>query len=330
MHKPILVAGIPRTGSSWFAEILAKADNAIYLHEPDNEKLNFSAWNLKKNLHRYPYLRKDRKSADYLKLWEEIFSNGKTRFYNNEAEAFQLEPHYVEYQIGKKCKLVHETFFKNNCGGRFTTPFFISRLKELLRVAIYQDTFRQRKRTDKRLIIKSVHCILALEWLCHNFDIDIVVIVRRPANIIASCLELKLPDSMRNIFSQRQLIEDYFKHIDPDRLTTQSIIQAMAVQIGAFYYILEQQQKNYDWIIVKHEDMCTDTQIMCKTVFDKLGLSWNKGVEKHIARHDDQGSGFNTFRLAESLPDKYRLSFSPGEIEEIKKYYGMFNNRLYD
>ena len=45
---------------------------------------------------------------------------------------------------------------------------------------------------DQRLLVKSVHAPLALEWLAEEFEIDVLVLLRHPGNVLSSWLALNL------------------------------------------------------------------------------------------------------------------------------------------
>jgi len=71
--KPILVCGIPRSGTTWLGQILSQSSKVNYVHEPDDEKKYFSAFKLKENMHRFPYLTRKDKNIYYKNLWFNAF-----------------------------------------------------------------------------------------------------------------------------------------------------------------------------------------------------------------------------------------------------------------
>ena len=82
--KPILVCGIPRSGTTWLGQILSLSQNCIYVHEPDDEKKYMSAFKLKEDIHRFPYLTRKDKNNQYRKLWVNSFwGKGKNRPMDN-------------------------------------------------------------------------------------------------------------------------------------------------------------------------------------------------------------------------------------------------------
>ena len=53
----VLVAGLPRSGTTWVGEVLGRTAGARYLHEPDNHLVRPDAWLAKRRLGPYPELR---------------------------------------------------------------------------------------------------------------------------------------------------------------------------------------------------------------------------------------------------------------------------------
>src|SRR5439155_939180 len=77
----VLVAGLPRSGTTWVGEVLGRCAGTRYLHEPDNHLLRPEAWWAKRALGPYPELRPgtDVDSAgagDYERLWALAFPRG--------------------------------------------------------------------------------------------------------------------------------------------------------------------------------------------------------------------------------------------------------------
>lgn len=71
--KPVLVVGVPRSGSTWTARVLSQAPNAAYIHEPDNEFNNILGCYAKKDLSRFPYLKATSMDRAYYNLWKNVF-----------------------------------------------------------------------------------------------------------------------------------------------------------------------------------------------------------------------------------------------------------------
>ncbi|SES71602.1 Sulfotransferase domain-containing protein [Salinibacillus kushneri] len=320
--RPVLISGIPRSGSTWLGNVLSKAPNAVYIHEPDNEKANAQAFFLKDGLHRYPYLRSNDNNSLYYKLWSSVLTDNIVHL-KELSEIFRqplpINPFNLEREIGKKSGFIHKDFFvqtsdrnKNNTVKTMGLPPFNS---------INSKTVP---------IVKSVHNMLSLQWLDNNFSTRIVIIVRHPASVISSYLKLKMPDSLRNIFYQDYLMEDYLFPFKEHLASANSHISQMSMQIGAFYYVLEKQIKNHpNWILVKHEDLCENPNGRFKEIYENLNLNWTNDVSNYIGQLNKKGNGYKINRIAKDQIFKYKNELSSNVIKEIQKYYTIFNNHLY-
>ncbi len=74
-RRPLLIAGIPRTGTSWTKVILSH-DPSIFeaLNEPDSETKSAPAIWAKRRLGRYPVLAPGDQDADYQELWRWVLA----------------------------------------------------------------------------------------------------------------------------------------------------------------------------------------------------------------------------------------------------------------
>ena len=73
----MLVAGLPRSGTTWVGEVLGCTAGARYLHEPDNHLVRPDAWWAKRRLGSYPELDPGAGGAgDYERLWALAFAGG--------------------------------------------------------------------------------------------------------------------------------------------------------------------------------------------------------------------------------------------------------------
>ena len=74
--RRVLVAGIPRSGTTWVGRVLGQADGSCYVHEPDNHLVRPEAWWAKRELGAYPRLHPGPPAADYERLFRVAFAGG--------------------------------------------------------------------------------------------------------------------------------------------------------------------------------------------------------------------------------------------------------------
>lgn len=65
----MLLAGLPRSGTSWIAHALGLTQETTLVSEPDNDRNHVEALKAKASLGRYPILVPGDEASDYAALW---------------------------------------------------------------------------------------------------------------------------------------------------------------------------------------------------------------------------------------------------------------------
>jgi hypothetical protein len=168
-------------------------------------------------------------------------------------------------------------------------------------------------------VVKSVHAPLALEWVADRFDPVVVIMLRHPLNVVASLLELGLPDR------DRQLDAD---PVIRDRLMGPLGIAAPAPgasdaarsawQVGLLTTSLEAAAARHpSWVVATHEDLCIEPVEKVRALCERVGLPWSPDLERHLATSDRPGTGFSTNRVRSDEPARWRTRLSPEQLDEI-------------
>ena len=107
--KPIILFGLPRSGTTWVSQILTANDDWVYIHEPDNEKISPIAWIGKNNLHRFPYLTPQDIEEQFFHMWRLIFSGTwmRSKMYGQFRKKLSRNSVSLEAFIGEKTGLVY-------------------------------------------------------------------------------------------------------------------------------------------------------------------------------------------------------------------------------
>ncbi len=328
--QPILLAGIPRSGTTWAGTILASADGWQYSHEPDNEKLNPLAYILKRDLHRFPYLPASRVHKDYENLWKLVFSGMTAPSPGNTIRKKDAMPsaETLEYRIARKCGLQTESHY---LGDTFESADATGGEPNERMTSL--DSRGQPLRVEAAkgpLVVKSVHAILSLPWIERYFDPKIVVILRNPLNVIASYLRMGIKDSLRNIFIQGSLARDYLSEHRDVIQADENAVRQMAAQIGGIYKVIEEQLKEHPrWVVVRHEDLCRDPIGTYRRLYQHLDLEWTQRVVDVIQASNRPGQGFITQRVAQAEIDKWRSELAPSQVREVQEIIRAFNLSAY-
>ncbi len=176
---------------------------------------------------------------------------------------------------------------------------------------------------DRRLLIKSVHTPLAIDWLAAEFDIDVMVVLRHPGSVLASWLTLDFVDQYVAFEERpgvRQLAAAWGVPLPgPDHL------ERTIWRIGLLTTALERALADHpSWVSRTHEQLCVDPVTAFRGLYADLGLTWNDDAEAYRADNDREGKGFRTQRKAAELPDDWKRRLTPQQIAEMRRVLAWF------
>lgn len=328
-NKPILVAGLPRSGTTWVGKILSSAHSIEYQFEPDNEKHSPIAWAGKNKLHRFPYLAVDDQAEMYQKLWETILYGNISKLYSNRFTRYLSRNirYQLELSLGDRTgyTYIDDSYHSVSING--TSSLFTPTIYNLLQRFLYLVISRN-KTTDKQKkqrIIKSVHSPLCLDWLDNKFEVKIVVILRNPQSIFASYKRMKLPDSFRNLIYQYTIQRDANLYIPSVKSFILKNEDYISYQICLMYKILEAQiLRNPKWILISHDRLCFTPNEIFGSVYNELELDWAEDVDQKINKLNLDGKGFSPRRISRLQPTKWQSELSIGEKQSIEQWVNHF------
>jgi hypothetical protein len=293
--RPLLVVGVPRSGSSWTANILAAADGAVLVREPDNEKLSAPAISAKRGLGRFPVLGEGDDAPNYRRLWEWAFAGAP------EDSKLRLARREMEKATGVD--------LENMVEGKSSL-----RLRSAAKLATSLPT---RPVAAGTVVAKSVHAFLALDWMAKQFDLDVLILLRHPANIFASWVELKLPDRDRRLFDQEWVLRRY-EVGSKLPLPGESALEREAWQLGLSQCALEEAAASHPGFKMRtHEQLCIDPEGEFRSLFSDFGLSFGKRASAELAQSNRPGTGFAEQREALSLVDSWKTRLSEHQWETM-------------
>ena len=185
---------------------------------------------------------------------------------------------------------------------------------------------------SQHVVVKTVHAPLALEWVATRFEPAVVVVLRHPLNVIASLLELGLPDRDRGLdrdpVIRQRLLEPLGIRApsgnEPDAWRT-------AWQVGLLTTALEgAATRNPEWAVVTHEDLCVEPDRAFQALCERLGLPWSDEIGRHLAESDRPGTGFSTNRVRSDEPDRWRRRLTAEQIEQAARALREFDLPRWD
>jgi hypothetical protein len=247
----IMVAGAPRSGTTFVGKVLSAPFRVDYVHEPFNPACGIPAVT-----RRYVYARP------------------------GGAEAKRLRPHIADLLAFRAS--LRTGYFRNDTparrlakrlvGSRGPVHYRLAKLNPFSRAAILKD---------------PVGCLLA-ELLADEFGVEPIVLVRHPVAFVASVQRLGWTWELDtgHFSAQSELIEDYFedqrelfRHDWRDPLDRAAICWRILNQA-----LLAQAARHPEWPVLRHEDVSARPLEHFHRLYARYGLPWSRGIEQTIGR----------------------------------------------
>ncbi|MCA1843698.1 MAG: sulfotransferase [Actinobacteria bacterium] len=286
----VLVAGLPRSGTTWVGEVLGRTAGARYLHEPDNHLLRPDAWWAKRGLGPYPELDPSDDGGDYERLWALAFAGGPRR-----------SARYLAARLLQ----------------RAGAPRVSGRLAS-----------RQRSwDAAGPLVVKSVHCARALEWTAERFRPSVVVVERHPFGVIASWRKLGWDDFLDTDPAALRY-STAILGVDPPPPGARWLERA-AWHYGLLSSYLERARRRHpDWLVVRHELLCAGPEPAFQRLSARLGLHFTDEAARFLADSNRPGDGYSTHRLWHEQIDGGRSRLTPAERALVTATLAAFTGAL--
>jgi len=304
VDRPIVIVGLPRSGTTWTLRALGHAERVIDILEPDNEDKQPTAISAKHRVGRYPVLRPGQESLDYRRLWEWIFA-GAPEGRRSLLARRMLGPGFVNR--------IHD--------GRFDP---VARLAGAIAGRPPPSTGAI-SAERRRVVAKSIHAQLSVEWLADEFDIDVVLLLRHPANVLASWLELNLKDSRNTTLENSAAIRA--RYLEPWGVPPPGPepIERMSWRIALLTAVIEDASTRHpDWLVRVHEQLCVDPAVEFKRLYDDLGLEWTPSSEEFLRTRNSPGSGFTVNRIAAEVSDSWRRRLDDRQLATVRDVVSRF------
>lgn len=277
---PVLVAGLPRSGTTWIGEVLGRTAGARYLHEPDNHLVRPDAWWAKRRLGPYPELDPaadagDSGRADYERLWARAFTGGPCS-----------SPLYAGLRILQ----------------RAGAPEVSGRLARRVRS----------RTTAGPLVVKSVHAARAVEWLADRFNPAVVVVERHPFGVISSWRKLGWDDFLDNDRAALRHSATVLGVAPPP--SGAPWLERAAWHYGLLTAYFERARRRHpEWLVVRHEVLCAGPEPGFRHLCARLGLTFTGETARFLAASNRPGDGYSTNRLWREQVDGGRRRLTPTE-----------------
>ncbi len=293
-HKPILVSGSHRSGTTWIGRMLAEAPSLFYIHEPFSVtdppgrgicNAQFKHW--------FTYITRENEDSFYKPIRNMIM---------------------LKYDLAGELK---------TCRSR-------EGLREIRRQ--YTSFWRHRQQ-GTYVLLKDPMAFFSAGWLADRFDMNVVMVVRHPAAFVSSIKKLRWHHPFSHFLEQPVLMRDFLypfeEQIRQYACKEQDLLdQAILLWKLIHHTMLQYQKAHPDWIFVRHEDISRDPVLEFRRLYNQLSLDLTptaKGVIENFSspRNPSEtdapvGSEEILMRHSASSIWTWRKRLSTPEIEKIR------------
>ncbi|GII64577.1 hypothetical protein Skr01_46620 [Sphaerisporangium krabiense] len=250
---PILVTGLPRSGTSWAGKMLAASGEAVYVNEPLNpgRPPGRSPGVLDATVrHRFQYICPDGEEP-----WLRAFSGTVALRYGYAAE-----------------------LRRNRRPG------------DLARLVRNASSFTAGRLLGRRALLDDPFALFSAGWFAERLDCRVVLLVRDPVSLVASWRRLGWTVDVRELLRQPLLVRDHPCVRDlsalagsGDGLTTTAALWRAARTVA------ETLSARHPGIrVVRYEDLVTDPLNGYRDLYAWCGLTWSPTAERTITRASRQ------------------------------------------
>jgi hypothetical protein len=292
-RRCVLVAGFPRSGTSWLAKGLSFAPDFTYYREPDNWEFVPGAEERFANL----YLTAEHDDPAYRRLMERAAAGEVAT-----ARTMKQDPGPLLRFLGAPGR---------SLGERFPALFF-------------------RKR---HVLLKLVYANLNLAWISANLPhARQVCVLRHPCGQFDSWRRLGWQPRPDRMLENGRLVADHLgPFAELIRSAAGYWERAGALWAATVYVMHRQTQADRGRIIVNYEWLCGHPAERFEELYRRLGLTWTRRAERFIQASDGDGDQdtYSLSRPAARQIDKWKERVSLEDIESCRRFVEPFGLPYY-
>ncbi len=310
--RPLLVTGLPRSGTSWVGKMLEASGQLVYVNEPLNPQHppGRSPGVLDAEVtHRFQYI-----CPDNDQQWARAF-----------ADTTQLRYHVIA-----ELRRNHRPY-------------------DLARMAKYFTSFTRGRLQGRRALIDDPFAVLSARWFAERLGADVLVLVREPVSLVGSWWRLGWKMDFQDLLGQpllrRDLLGGYEQEMQalvgsPDRLAQIALLWRVT------YDAVQRLQGDVPRLrVMSYEDLSREPLEQFRLLYETFGLNWTAQIADRVAaatsgtgRTDRShawtlryGVSRTAFRPMDSRAAlrSYETRLSPEEISRVRELTADVAGRLY-
>ncbi|SDH20738.1 Sulfotransferase family protein [Sinosporangium album] len=249
MNAPILVTGLPRSGTSWTGKMLAAGGEVVYVNEPLNPQHppGLCPGVLKAEVtHRFQYI-----SPDQDETWLPAFQDTVA----------------LKYHLLPELRRNHSLY-------------------DLARTARYGTAFTLGRLAGRRALLDDPFAVLSAGWFAERLGCRVILLTRDPVSLVGSWWRLGWTVHFRELLEQPLLLRDHpevhgvWSLIDEqDRLVKIAALWRLADTLAA-----RLAARHPGILRVRYEDLAADPVNAFRRLYDWCGLTWSPAAERRVRR----------------------------------------------
>lgn len=312
MTAPLLVTGLPRTGTSWAGKMLEASGEVLYVNEPMNPGhppghspgvLNASV------THQFQYI-----APGNDEVWRRAFTDTLSLRYRLGAE---LRRNRGAYDLAR--------------AGKYLAAFTAGRLR------------------GRRAMLDDPFALLSTSWLVQEMGCEAVVLVRDPVSVVGSWRSLGWAVHFHELLEQPDLLRDHLgPYVDrmralvgsPDWLARSCLLWELA------YDVVDRTVAPLPGArIMRYESLVQDPLSSFQALYADLGLTWSTSSRKRVEQATTGAASSRTahsWSLAGGLSrtayrpmdagtalSSYQTRLTPAEIDRVRELTAVVAGRFY-
>ncbi|GAA3018346.1 hypothetical protein GCM10017559_47940 [Streptosporangium longisporum] len=246
---PVLVTGLPRSGTSWTGRMLTAGGELVYVNEPLNPEhppghcpgvLDAVVG------HRFQYICQDNERD-----WLPAFTRTVALRYGFLAE---LRRNRSPYDLARMV--------------RYGTAFTLGRL------------------AGRRALLDDPFALFSAGWFADRLDCRVIILLRDPVAFVGSWQRLGWTVHLRELFDQPLLMRDH-PHLEELRALAGSrdrVATAAALWRAAVVSAAELAGRHPRIMLARYEDLALDPSAGFRRLYEWAGLTWSARAHERVRR----------------------------------------------